>query len=90
MEYRRDEMDGLAHRVAELGPDAVGPELAELAWLAAIEGVEPFLLAVMCDPREPEVVRQRAFARVAAEWAARLDAADRGGRDGAPARLSVP
>ncbi|WP_129669068.1 hypothetical protein [Phytoactinopolyspora endophytica] len=61
------ELRELAHRVAEMGPAAVAAELDEFARCAAEAGVEPLLLAVLCDRREAAVVRQRAFARAAAQ-----------------------
>lgn len=67
------ELDELAHRLAELGPEAVERELAELADAAACEGVDPVLTSVIRDRHEPSVVRQRAFAKVNAQRRRRLD-----------------
>lgn len=67
MSFSSDELGKLGYRLAEAGPAAVHDELAELASRASTLGVDPLLLELMCDEREPVVVRQRAFARVAAQ-----------------------
>ncbi|NEE02996.1 hypothetical protein [Phytoactinopolyspora halotolerans] len=74
MSNRGAELRELAHRLNDAGPEAVEDELSELARMAAAVGVEPALLAALCDRAAPAVVRQRAFARVAARVDARLDA----------------
>jgi hypothetical protein len=56
----------LGRQLAESGPMGLQGELEALAWRASAAGVGSVLLAVVTDPRESDVARQRAFARIAA------------------------
>jgi hypothetical protein len=65
-----DPWSDLAARLAEYGPAAVHDELARFAAHARRHGVTPLLVAVVADPTQPDVARQRAFGRIAVELAA--------------------
>lgn len=66
MTLTRTALEGLARRVAESGLAAATPaDLHVLAETAEAYGVNPVLSAVLTDPAEPTVVRERAFSRIA-------------------------
>jgi hypothetical protein len=60
-------LDELADRLATQGPDAVELELRQFIRAADVQGVTQLLLAVLTDPRQPDVARQRAFGRAHVE-----------------------
>ena len=57
--------DWLGHRLAEDGPAPIEPHLAQLAALALDRGAEPVFAAILADRTKPEIVRSRAFFKVA-------------------------
>lgn len=59
-----DHLDRLAAAVANDGVDAIGPALGRLITAARQAGIDSPSLAVLADPTRPEVLRQRAFAKV--------------------------
>ena len=63
---RRLDVADLADRLAVEGVAAHADALRELAARGCDAGVAPAVLAVLVDDAAPEVVRLRAFARVAA------------------------
>ncbi|WP_166352703.1 hypothetical protein [Phytoactinopolyspora limicola] len=71
MPLSQGELDELAGRWDTSGPGAVAAELDRLAECAASAGADPLLLVVMCDDHEPAVARERAFARVVAQYTRR-------------------
>jgi hypothetical protein len=48
-------------------PAAVENELARFVRHATAAGATPLLVKILSDNREPDIVRQRAFGRIAAE-----------------------
>jgi hypothetical protein len=58
---------GLADRLATHGPAAVEGELARFVEHARRRGASLVLLSILSDPAQPDVARQRAFGRIAAE-----------------------
>jgi hypothetical protein len=57
--------DWLGHRLAEDGPAPIEPHLAQLAALALDRGAEPVFARILADRTKPEIVRSRAFFKVA-------------------------
>jgi uncharacterized protein (DUF1330 family) len=57
----------LAERVATVGPAAVESELRRFLREARRQNVTHLLVAILADPSQPEVARQRAFGRIHAE-----------------------
>ena len=57
----------LAEQVATVGPAAVEGELWRFIREARRRTVTPVLVAILADPNQPEVARQRAFGRIHAE-----------------------
>jgi hypothetical protein len=57
----------LAERVASQGPAAVETELRRFIREARMRHATPLLVAILADPAQPEVARQRAFGRLCAE-----------------------
>ena len=57
----------LASRVATQGPGAVEPELRHFIRDARRRHAMPLLVAILADPSQPDVARQRAFGRILAE-----------------------
>ena len=53
--------DGLAYRIAELGPARFEEELARFVLAAQRLGADPVLGSVVLDRSAPDVTRQRAF-----------------------------
>jgi hypothetical protein len=64
--FDRHHLSGLGLLLAELGPAALEPQLAELGRIARRRGVAAHAVAAMCDRASPAIVRQRAFAAVSA------------------------
>jgi hypothetical protein len=61
------EFADLADRLASLGPAAVAEELSRFVEHASRRGATPLLLSILADGGEADVVRERAFGRIAAE-----------------------
>ena len=57
----------LAERVATQGPGAVELELRHFIRDARRRHATPLLVAILADPSQPDVARQRAFGRIRAE-----------------------
>lgn len=57
--------DWLGHRLAEDGPTPIEPHLAQLAALALDRDAEPTFARILADRTKPEIVRSRAFFKVA-------------------------
>ena len=57
----------LAERVATEGPAAAGAELRRFIREARRRSATPLLVAILADPSQPEVARQRAFGKLHAE-----------------------
>ena len=57
----------LAERVATHGPAAVEPELRRFVREARRHNATLLLVAILADPNQPEVARQRAFGQLHAE-----------------------
>jgi hypothetical protein len=57
----------LADRLATHGPAALQGELCRLVRDALRHGVTPLLVAILADPRQPDVARERAFGRIVTE-----------------------
>jgi hypothetical protein len=57
----------LAARVAAQGPAAVETELWRFIREARRRHATPLLVAILADPSQPEVARQRAFGQIHAE-----------------------
>ena len=70
METTRNAFDDLAARVAEHGVTAHWPEVTAVAAAATRAGAPSVVIAVLTDPTEPSVARQRAFGRALAAIAA--------------------
>ena len=91
--FRVQEMDELAHRVAEDGIAAHPVAVLELAHAAHDLGVAQVLIDVLVDPAEPEPARLRALGRIASELsaltAARSLAGIRAAREGDEAEAPV-
>lgn len=62
--WSRAEIDDLAHRLSDLGPEAVLADLTDLATSARGSRVPGPVVDLLLDPHAPAVVRERAFARV--------------------------
>jgi hypothetical protein len=62
----RDDAE-LAEGVASVGPAAGEGELLRLIGEARRRNATPLLVAILADPTEPEVARQRAFGRIHTE-----------------------
>ena len=60
-----EELDHIITHVARYGIDASEPQLRRVADLANRFGVQPSIVSLLTDPTAPDVVRSRAFARVA-------------------------
>jgi len=58
------DLDQLAHRIARYGVDACEPRVMHLARRARTAGVADVAVGILADRSQPEVVRERAFARV--------------------------
>jgi hypothetical protein len=65
----RVDLDDLAYRLASSRPIAMDAELARFIRHAVAEGASPLLVAILSDERQPDVVRQRAFGRIACDLA---------------------
>lgn len=73
MTLTRSALEGLARRVAESGLAAATPaDLNVLAETAEVIGLSPVLGAVLVDPDEPIVARERAFSRIACAVSGRV------------------
>ena len=77
--FDRDQLSDLGRLLAELGPAAFEPQLAELGRMARRRGVAAHAVAAMCDRASPAIVRQRAFGVVSAAIVALQEAAKKGG-----------
>jgi hypothetical protein len=66
------DLDVLAHDVALTGPRANEPGLTAVAGAATKVGVCRVLVSVLLDRTAPDVVRARAFGRIAVELAAHV------------------
>ena len=60
----KTEYDQLSTVIATDGLRAVESVLPRVAEAGAASGANPVLLAVLADRRQPEVARERAFARI--------------------------
>jgi hypothetical protein len=60
------ELDRLAHRIADDGIAAHEPFVQHIARRAATFGLAPIATAILADRTAPPVARERAFGRVAA------------------------
>jgi hypothetical protein len=74
------DLDALADHLARTGARANESALATVAEAATRAGVSRVLVAVLLDRTAPEVVRARAFGRIAGDLAAYMQS----GRDGPP------
>jgi hypothetical protein len=63
------DLDDLAYRLASRRPIELEAELARFIRHAAAAGASPLLLSILADPHQPDIVRQRAFGRVACDLA---------------------
>jgi hypothetical protein len=61
--------DDVAAALASNGPAAVHDALTRFVTLATARGATPSLLSILADESQPDVARQRAFARLATELA---------------------
>jgi hypothetical protein len=68
------DLDGLAHDIALAGPRAHEAALAAVAAAAVHAGACPVLTDLLTDQTTPEIVRARAFGRLAAQLAPTLPA----------------
>ena len=59
--------DDLAAKLASNGPAAIHDELTRFVKIAAARGATPSLLWILADESQPDVARQRAFGRIAAD-----------------------
>jgi hypothetical protein len=66
------DLDLLAHDIALAGPRAHEPALAAVAAAAVHSGACPALTDLLTDQTAPEIVRARAFGRLAAHLARTL------------------
>jgi hypothetical protein len=66
------DLDEIAHAIAMTGPRCQEPAVAAVAAAAERTGACPVLVAVLSDEAAPEVVRARAFGRLAAVLASQL------------------
>lgn len=55
----------VGHRLAEDGPTSVEPHLSQFAATALAHAVEPVYARLLADRTKPEIVRARAFFKVA-------------------------
>jgi hypothetical protein len=70
--------DDLAAKLASNGPAAIHDDLTRFVRFAAARGATPSLLSILADESQPDVARQRALGRIAAELSdPRLDTAHR-------------
>lgn len=60
-----EELDRITTHVARHGIAASEPQLRRVAFLANTFGVKPSIVSLLTDRTAPDVVRSRAFARVA-------------------------
>jgi hypothetical protein len=59
--------DDLAAKLTSNGPAAIHDELTRFVKFAAARGATPSLLSILAGESQPDVARQRAFGRIAAE-----------------------
>lgn len=59
------DLDALALAISTEGIDRHCAEVAHLAGAAVDAGLSPALIGALCDGDQPEMARQRAFARIA-------------------------